>query len=319
MRIMVIGAGAIGSLFAGKLSKAGYDVALLARGARLHALLSDGLKLCSTNSAIVETCPIPVVASLEADDVYDYILVVVQRTQVEALLPFLRANQSANIVFMVNTASGYDTFIDAVGAERVMMAFPSAGGEVVDQVVHYRLGTGLVRLFQTTTIGELVPVRNKRVRVLKRAFSHAGIPSVTCTHMDAWQKTHVAIVCPIAQALYKHAGDPKSLAKHPGDIRLMIRAIQEGFAVLNALGYRVVPWKLWYLKLPGFLVSPIFSLILYTDLAETAMAKHARRATAEMAVLLQELLLLVDASALAAPAIRSLAAVPCILQALPDF
>ncbi|ADY13876.1 ketopantoate reductase family protein [Sphaerochaeta globosa] len=319
MRILVIGAGAIGSLFAGKLLKAGNEVALLARGVRLGQLHSDGLKLRSANSALIETCPVQVIASLETDDIFDYILVVVQRTQIQALLPILRTNKSPTIVFMVNTASGYAPFIDAVGAQRVMIAFPSAGGEVVDAVVHYRLGTGLVRVFQTTTIGELVPTQNDRIRVLKRVFFRAGIPTVTCTSMDAWQKTHVAIVCPIAQALYKHAGNPKSLAKHPDDVRLMIRAMQEGFIVLGALGYRIVPRKLWYLRLPAVLVAPIFSLILLTNLAETAMAKHARRATKEMAVLQQELLQLVDASTLAAPAIRALAAIPCEIQVQPTI
>jgi len=53
--------------------------------------------------------------------------------------------------------------------------------------------------------------------------------------------------------------------------------------------------------------------VLRTDLAETAMARHARRAVDEMDVLKRELLGLVEASHMDTPAIRTLAGIT------PDF
>ena len=44
-RIAVVGAGAIGSWLGAALSRAGHDVALLARGAHLEALRRDGLRI----------------------------------------------------------------------------------------------------------------------------------------------------------------------------------------------------------------------------------------------------------------------------------
>jgi hypothetical protein len=93
----------------------------------------------------------------------------------------------------------------------------------------------------------------------------------------------------------------------------MVAAIQEGLAVLRCLGHRTIPRKLWYLRLPGFLVAAVFSFVLRTDLAETAMARHARRAVDEMDVLKRELLDLVEASHMDTPAIRTLAGIT------PDF
>ncbi len=307
MRILVVGAGAIGSLIAGKLAGCGIDVSLLARGKRLDELMKNGVVLRESKSSLVEQYPVRTIASLAPADRYDYVLVVVQRTQVQALLSLLAANCSPNFVFMVNTASGYQDYVDAVGSDRVMAAFPSAGGEVDNSVVVYRIGRGLIRLFQTTTVGELVQTDGNRVRHLAAAFKKAGIPTVACKTMDAWQKTHVAVVSAIAQALYKHGGDPVRLAGHPADVRLMVSAMQEGFCVLNKLGYPLTPKKFWYLRLPAFLVAAVFSLVLRTDVAETAMARHARRAVNEMATLNRELLDLVEASGLEAPAIRTLA------------
>ena len=45
MRILVLGAGVIGSVYAGKLLQAGHEVVLLARGPRLVDLQTHGLIL----------------------------------------------------------------------------------------------------------------------------------------------------------------------------------------------------------------------------------------------------------------------------------
>ena len=45
MRILIVGAGAVGGWLAGVLSRGGAEVALLARGAPLQAIRADGLTL----------------------------------------------------------------------------------------------------------------------------------------------------------------------------------------------------------------------------------------------------------------------------------
>ncbi|MBT9386489.1 2-dehydropantoate 2-reductase [Pseudooceanicola sp. CBS1P-1] len=55
--IAIIGAGAIGSLLAGLLARAGADVTLVARGARLEALRRDGLRFRDLGGAFTLTVP----------------------------------------------------------------------------------------------------------------------------------------------------------------------------------------------------------------------------------------------------------------------
>jgi 2-dehydropantoate 2-reductase len=50
MPYVVFGAGAIGAVVGGRLSQAGYDVELIARGAHLQALKAGGLRLESPES-----------------------------------------------------------------------------------------------------------------------------------------------------------------------------------------------------------------------------------------------------------------------------
>lgn len=306
MRILIYGAGVIGSLFAAKLSASGQDVTLLARGKRLEELRQNGIVLSSPGDRKEEIIPVKCIDHLAPDDVYDFVLVALQRTQVDSVLPFLSQNRSHNIVFIVNTAAGYEQWAQAIGSGRLMLGFPSAGGERVNGKVVYFLGKGFMRAFQTTTFSEYNGSRSKQVRTIIRAFRKAGIPSVFCSDMDAWQKTHVAMVTSIANALYKFDCDNFRLAKSYPDIRLMIQGIKEGIAVLKKLKIRPRPAKLGYFSLPTFITASVFQWIMGTKLAEITMAKHCVSARLELLCLQAEFDTLILQSKLKTPSIDKL-------------
>ncbi len=69
MKILVYGAGAIGSIFAGKMAAAGFDVTILARNARYKELKEKGLILKNALSQKTETIQLPVISSLDPDDI----------------------------------------------------------------------------------------------------------------------------------------------------------------------------------------------------------------------------------------------------------
>lgn len=306
MKFLIYGAGVIGSILAGKLLKAGYDVTVLARGKRFNELKEKGVLLKGTYSDKTGCCPVRVIDRLEPGDLYDYILVAMQKTQVDAVLPDLSKNKSPNLVFMVNNCLGYDSWAKAVGAKRLMLGFPSAGGERRDGVVTYFIGRGLIRLFQTTTFAEYRGERSARLKLLVYAFSKAGVPSVTVSDMDAWQKTHVSIVTAIGNALYKHGCDNYELSKSKEDLMLMASGIKEGFRVLKRNGIAVTPGKLWYFKLPDRMLAFVFRFIMNTKMAEITMAKHTIAARDEMRVLQADFDCLVRRSGLPTPHIDQL-------------
>ena len=99
MKICIYGAGVIGSIFAGKLSLAGNDVTVLARGKRFEELKNDGIFLVDPKTKKVEHTAVRVLDKLLPKDQYDYIIVVMQRTQIDDILPILSQNCSKNIVF----------------------------------------------------------------------------------------------------------------------------------------------------------------------------------------------------------------------------
>jgi 2-dehydropantoate 2-reductase len=57
MRYIIIGAGAVGGTIGARLAQAGYDVLLVARGAHLATLQSDGLRLITGTGAFTQAIP----------------------------------------------------------------------------------------------------------------------------------------------------------------------------------------------------------------------------------------------------------------------
>ncbi|MEH1126605.1 ketopantoate reductase family protein [Micromonospora sp. CPCC 206061] len=62
MRFVVVGAGAVGGVVAGRLAGAGFDVVLVARGANLEAIRSDGLRVRSPEGSDVYRLPVAATA-----------------------------------------------------------------------------------------------------------------------------------------------------------------------------------------------------------------------------------------------------------------
>lgn len=77
MRILIYGAGVIGSLYAVLLKEAGYDTTIYARGHRLDILQNQGLLYKKNNH--IKKIDVKVLDQLQDDDRYDFIFFNCQR------------------------------------------------------------------------------------------------------------------------------------------------------------------------------------------------------------------------------------------------
>ena len=84
MRILVFGAGVLGSLYAARLHGAGHDVTLFARGDRLTTLTANGVQLEQAMTGVKETVRVPVTGVLAAENAYDLVRVFVRGDQLAA-------------------------------------------------------------------------------------------------------------------------------------------------------------------------------------------------------------------------------------------
>lgn len=305
MRILVYGAGVLGSLYAARLNQDGHQVSLLARGQHYEDIRKHGLVLEDALTGERETVFVNVVDQLGANDDYELVIVLMRKSQIPTVLPVLAANQhTPTVLFLGNNAAGFDAYVQALGRERVLFGFAMAGGVRKDNVISYIAGKdGTLPII----LGEIDGQMTSRLHMLAAVFKSAKMPVTISKNIDAWLKTHVALVSPLANAIYAVGGDNYRLAHTRDAIVLGIRAVREGFDVLRALRIPIEPLMLRLMfSLPEPLLVNRVRGILDTKTAEFAMAGHANAARDEMRQLADEFGALVRQSGLETPSINYL-------------
>jgi 2-dehydropantoate 2-reductase len=150
----------------------------------------------------------------------------------------------------------------------------------------------------------------RTLQVAQVINSMPGFKAEVRTDMDAWLKTHVALLMPsIAPALIAAGGDNIRLAHTRDLVVLTVRAVREGFKVLHALDIPITPTRLrifgW---LPEPLLVPLLQKLLVKPHIRTALVEHAQAAGDEIRHLAGEFHVLAQQTHVATPAMEALAA-----------
>jgi 2-dehydropantoate 2-reductase len=280
-KILIIGAGVIGSIFAVKLSAVGCDVSLYARSRRLEELTEKGL-LYEVDGK-VKKANVKIISELDNNERFDFIFVTVRYNQIEAALKHLRNNVNSNIVTMVNNLNGYDKFEEIVGKGRIIPGFPGAGGSIEHGVLHYMLTPTII---QKTTIGEIDGTRTVRILTLQNILKSADIPTAISKIMNLWQKSHLALVTALANGIYFDGGDNYTTAENKEALTVISKLLKSNFGKIRAAGIKIEPFKLNIIRLcPVSIMNFVISRIFRTKFAEVCITSHAKNAKEEMKLL----------------------------------
>lgn len=304
MKVLVYGAGVIGTLYAAGLQESGQLVTLLARGQRLADIRRHGLTLENVVSGSGWTTRVDVTERLAAEDQYDVALITVRRDQLASVMPALQANRCIpTMVFMLNNPVGSNDLVSALGQDRVLLGFPGAGGMVDGHTVRYALISQ-----QPTTLGELNGQSSERVRGLARAFKAAGFPTTISGDMDGWLKAHAFFVTAVSGAIYMVGGDCRRLSEDSAALTLMTKGVREGFAAVRALGRTVTPFPLRVLFawMPQWFAVAYWRRFFASDMADYVFGRHARSASREMREIASDCLILLEKTGVEAPALHQL-------------
>ncbi len=121
MKILVMGAGALGGYFGGRLVEAGNKVTFVARGAHLEALQENGLRIESPVGDLLLP-KVQAVNTPQKDSDADVVLFLVKNYDVESaarvLLPFLKPDSV--VVTLQNGVTAPRLLGDIIGHERVV-------------------------------------------------------------------------------------------------------------------------------------------------------------------------------------------------------
>jgi 2-dehydropantoate 2-reductase len=239
MKIAVVGAGRIGSAFAFRLTRAGHDVAVIARGARLEALRREGALVSISG----EQAPVQVAAALDISTPYDLVLITVLSHQVDSLLPVLTASAGKTVMFMFNTFEKIDRWRGAIGAERFAFGFPNMIAFLVDGKLRSVVdGPGMVT---TLTNASWAAV-----------FKQAGFPTEVELDMNSFLRSHVAFAVPamVAGLLTWQRGTELTWT----EASRLTGALKEGLSLVQGLGHTLKPgFVSWLDRLPFFVLTPL--------------------------------------------------------------
>jgi 2-dehydropantoate 2-reductase len=299
-RILVIGAGVNGSVVIARLCSAGLDAKVLARGRRYEEIKNEGIIIEDPFNHKRICTRVPVINVLDPEDIYDFILVIVRKNQVAALLPVLAKNKSPNIVFMGNNLSGPAEFAEIIDRQRIMLGTVVAGGRREGDVILALTSTPLASPF-----GEVDGTITPRLKRLVKTLREAGIKAEISTQMIDHEMTHAVGVAIIGKLTMKYNCDLHALARSGEDLKLLVEARREAHQVLRALGHRIIPSSGDAIRfIPVFLQIAGLRVLLNSKLGEVGLAYHVSQAPDEMQQLAKELSALVDQAGLPVPAIR---------------
>jgi len=232
-RLLIFGAGVIGSVYALRFAQSGLDVTILARGKRLEALKRDGLKY--NDHGTIKRIRIKTIEKLDDEDIYDYVFVPVRYDQAESALSAMKRNRSKTIVTLTNTV-GYEAWLDIVG-DRLLPGFPGAGGDIKEDVLYAQFGS---EKHQGTIFGEINGLTTARVTELARILESAGLHYEIQKDIQAFHISHTALAI-VNKHFYTDDGmvdietarSASTLSKIASDIKRNIRLVaQAGIPVI---------------------------------------------------------------------------------------
>lgn len=277
MKLLIYGAGVIGSLYAALFREAGYDVSIYARGRRLEILESKGLLYLQKGK--IKRADVKIVSKLLDDDIYDFIFLSVRENQLYEALEELKTNKSTCIVTLVNSIDDYGKWENICGKGRILPAFPGAGGSIKEDI----LDAGLTpRVVQPTTFAEISGKMTDRVKKLSKLMKKSRIPYQVVGDMHKWQLCHLAMVVPIADAYYE-AEFPQMAGKERKVMVKTAMRLKRNFHFLKSHLGKLSPNKMYlFLFIPMPILTMALSLIFCSSFGNRFMYQHSVKAPDEM-------------------------------------
>ena len=229
MRILIIGAGVLGSNLAYSIKK-GNDITILARNKTYENLKNNGL-IIKHKLGKKSVDHFNVIDKLEENDIYDVIFVVSRFSSLDSIVKIIEKNKSKNIVFVGNNmnAEKYMNIKD----KNILFAFFMDAGKKYDGYID---SICLNKIEIGRTDGK--DISNE---FIKSIFKETKIKVTIENKMNDYLKTHACAVLPLVFASYKVDGNLKLLKKDKEYSLLIMDAIIEGYDVLKKLGYEILP------------------------------------------------------------------------------
>ena len=236
MRFLVLGAGAVGGYFGGRLAEAGRDVTFLVRGARTAALAEHGLKVESPLGDF--RVPVKVATADRVGGPYDVVLLTAKHYDLDAAIAAIRpaVGPQTAVLPMLNGLVHLDRLDAAFGAVRVLggVAYVGASLQPNGTIRHHNRLSGIA-------FGERDGGVSERARAIEAAFAGTPVsaPASDNILLDMWEKFVMMGAMAGINCLMR--GTIGEIVATRDGAALMIEALAECQAVAAAAGFAPRP------------------------------------------------------------------------------
>ncbi|WP_413735751.1 ketopantoate reductase family protein [Sodalis sp. RH21] len=232
MRILVVGAGATGGYFGGKLALAGRDVTFLVRGKRAEVLRREGMHLITPDGDFTLAPQLT-----QADEItgpYDVIILTVKAFGLESALQDITPAVGKDTVIMpiLNGMKHLEVLTARFGKQAIIGGLCKIAATLDEQG----------RIVQMSALhqfayGELDGSVSQRIQALDRLFSGAGFDARLSTSIinDMWEKWLLLASLGAITCLMR--GNIGQVASAPGGDRFARGVIGEILATIVSAGY----------------------------------------------------------------------------------
>jgi 2-dehydropantoate 2-reductase len=233
MRILIVGAGAVGGYFGGRLAQAGRDVTFLVRPARAKQLRQDGLRIISPHGDTVLTPKL--VTAGEIDTPYDLVFLSVKAYALQAAMnDFVAAvGPETMILPVLNGMCHVDLLTKRFGENPVIGGVCLVASEIDDKGRIVQLAD-MQQLLYGERNGETTP----RLQTLDATLQGAGFDArlsidITQAMWEKWVQLASlgAITCLMRGTIGEIVGAP-------GGAELSLKVVDESAAVATACRHK---------------------------------------------------------------------------------
>ena len=233
MRILVVGAGAIGGYFGGRLLQAGCDVTFLVRPKRASELARAGLVIKSPAGDVTLKNP-PTVQADTLTEKFDVVLLSCKAFDLaDAIKSFAPAvGPNTSIIPLLNGMLHLDVLDQKFGAERVLGGLCAIAVTLNEarEVVH-------LMPMQSLTFGERDGKMSNRVRAIAEIFAGGNCGATASEHImqDMWEKwVFLASLAASTSLMRTSVGN---ILAAPGGKDFLLGMLDECSAIASAEGF----------------------------------------------------------------------------------
>jgi 2-dehydropantoate 2-reductase len=233
MRILVVGAGAIGGYFGGRMLAAGRDVTFLVRPKRAAELADAGLVIKSPNGDVTLKNP-PALQAGQISQKFDVVLLSCKAFDLDdAIKSFAPAvGPQTSIIPLLNGMRHLDVLDDKFGRERVLGGLCAIAVTLNEhrEVVH-------LQPMQSLNFGERDGKMSGRVRAIAEIMASGKFGSVASEHIvqEMWEKW--VFLASLAASTCLMRASVGTILASPGGKDFLLGMLDESGAVAAAEGF----------------------------------------------------------------------------------